>query len=226
MRYLKTYEELNTGLKKGQVTSSGKVINIEGVGQIDLTGISFNTNPEQMMSEFAPLIKNWNSDFIKANLGNFSGQWLFTYQGRLFVLVKIGNWCMPFYYSSSGTSGKKIDWHYVFGVDIENDWIIKGGVTDSGEMFYSDFFTKNYQTEINRLEMMKSKLRVELQTTPNERDAIVSQLQSLRGKYVKSLDTIFRGFDVVGGMSPSGIIPNENYDYLLNAHLSILKHSS
>ncbi len=226
MRYIKTYEELNTGLKKGQVTSSGKLINIEGVGQIDLTGISFNTNPEQMMSEFAPLIKNWNPDFIKTNLGNFSGQWLFTYQGRLFVLVKIGNWCMPFYYSSSGTSGKKIDWHYVFGVDIENDWIIKGGVTDSGEMFYSDFFTKNYQTEINRLEMMKSKLRVELQTTPSERDAIVSQLKSLKGKYPKSLDAIFKGFDVVGGMSTDGIIPNENYDYLLNAHLSILKHSS
>lgn len=32
MKYLKTYEELNTGLKKGQVTNSGKVINIEGVG--------------------------------------------------------------------------------------------------------------------------------------------------------------------------------------------------
>jgi hypothetical protein len=225
MKYLKIYEEWENLPKKGTITANGKVITISGVGKIDFTGISFDTDPTQMMPEVLPLIKNWNLDFVKNNLGNFSGQYLFNHDDRLFVLVKIGRWIMPFYFSSSGTSGKKIDWHYVFGVD-KSGWIIKGGVLPSGEMHYSDFFVKNYKNEINKLESLKLELRNNLPLTFLERDQLVDFLSNKRNQYTKSLDKIYLELDVIEKYATDGVISNENYDYLLNTHLSILKQQS
>lgn len=225
MKFIKLFEDFDSGVKKGTISVSGKVITIAGVGKIDYTNLSFNTDIE-MMQEVLSITKNWDKDFIKTSIGNFQGQFLFNYDDRLFVFVKIGRWVMPFYFSSSGTSGKKIDWHYVFGVDTKNDWIIKGGVLPSGEMSYKEYFTKTYQNEINKIESMKLELRNKLPLTTLERDELVDYLSMNRSKYPKTLESIFIGLDVVKEWASDGVVSNDNYDYLLNCHLSILKHQS
>jgi len=57
-------------------------------------------------------------------------------QGRFFTIAKVGNFYLPFYISSQGTSGKsKGRWYPFFG--FTGSWLIKGKVTGKGEMVYS-----------------------------------------------------------------------------------------
>jgi hypothetical protein len=238
MKYLKLYEQFciqkrnsnnkvneNSQVKKGTITVKGRVVDISGVGKIDLTGIKSKTEPNKMMTDVLPLIKNWNLEFIEKNLCHFSGQYLYEYEGRIFVLVKIGNWIMPFYYSSKGTSGKKIDWHYVFGVDSKEYWIIKGAVDSSGDMIYDDFFIKYYKEAIDKLESVKMDLRKNLPLTDSEKGEIVKFLYSNKNKYPKSLDTIYLDFDVTSGQSSAGMEVNDNYYLVLNTNLNLIQSS-
>ena len=93
-------------------------------------------------------------------------------------------------------------------------------------MSYKEYFTNTYQNEINKIESMKSELRNKLPLTELERDELVDYLSMNRSKYSKTLESVFIGLDVVEEMASDGVVPNENYDYLLNTHLSILKHQS
>jgi hypothetical protein len=57
-------------------------------------------------------------------------------QGRFFVVCKVGNIHLPFYKSSEGTSGKKKgEWYPFFGTTPT--WLVKGEVSEDGEMEYS-----------------------------------------------------------------------------------------
>jgi hypothetical protein len=57
-------------------------------------------------------------------------------QGRFFVLAKVGDFYLPFYISSAGTSGKKQgEWYPFFG--YTGNWLVKGIVGNKGEMEYS-----------------------------------------------------------------------------------------
>lgn len=66
-----------------------------------------------------------------------NGNYLFrAMQGRFFVIAKVGNFYLPFYISSAGTSGKNEgEWYPFFGY---NDWLVKGRVGKKGEMEYSE----------------------------------------------------------------------------------------
>ncbi|MFA6274353.1 MAG: hypothetical protein WC662_04285, partial [Candidatus Paceibacterota bacterium] len=66
------------------------------------------------------------------------GNYLFkAMQGRLFTLAKVGDFYLPFYISSNGTSGKKAgEWYPFFG--YTGDWLVKGNVTPDGKMEYSN----------------------------------------------------------------------------------------
>ncbi|TXG85896.1 MAG: hypothetical protein E6R13_01505, partial [Spirochaetes bacterium] len=81
---------------------------------------------------------------VKANFKNLqdvllgrNGKYLFRgMQGRFFVLAKVGDFYLPFYISSAGTSGKKQgEWYPFFG--YTGNWLVKGRVGNKGEMEYS-----------------------------------------------------------------------------------------
>lgn len=66
-------------------------------------------------------------------------------QGRIFVLAKVKNIHLPFYISSSGTSGKnKGQWYPFFGyASTGRGWLVKGSVNkESGEMDYHPEITR------------------------------------------------------------------------------------
>lgn len=77
-----------------------------------------------------------NADKLNGVLLARNGKVLFrAMQGRLFVIAKVGQFYIPFYQSSSGTSGKnRGQWYPFFGY---NNWLVKGRVGSSGEMEYS-----------------------------------------------------------------------------------------
>ena len=215
-----------TGVRKGTIKVEGKVITMEGVpGSIDFTGNEKNTDFGTMMPEITKLLKNWDKDFVNNNLVNYNGQFLFNHEGRVFVLVKVGNFIVPYYFSSSGTSGKAIDWHYVFGIDDVYGWIIKGGVDEKGEVIYSKQMQKLYPKAIAELERIKKEIRTKLAMTPETRDLVRTQLDKFnlgKTKYTKSLSSIYKGLDVVEKVAPDGIETKDNYDYLLNATLGLI----
>ena len=210
------------GVPKGTIKVNGKIITMEGVdGTIDFTGALKGTDMTTMMPEITQLIKNWDKDFVSKNLVNYNGQFLFNYQDRVFVLMQVGKFIVPYYFSSKGTSGKAIDWHYVFGVDDASNWIIKGGVDEKGEVVYGKKLREKYPKAIAELERLKTEIRTKLAMTTDERDSVVKQLKSLKTKYPKSLDTIYKGFDVVEGYTKDGIETNDDYIYLVNATLGL-----
>ena len=215
-----------TGVRKGTIKVEGKVITMEGVpGSIDFTGNEKNTDFGTMMPEITKLLKNWDKDFVNNNLVNYNGQFLFNHEGRVFVLVKVGNFIVPYYFSSSGTSGKAIDWHYVFGIDDVYGWIIKGGVDEKGEVIYSKQMQELYPKAIAELERIKKEIRTKLAMTPETRDVVRTQLDRFnlgKTKYTKSLSSIYKGLDVVEKVAPDGIETKDNYDYLLNATLGLI----
>lgn len=56
-------------------------------------------------------------------------------QGRFVVLAKVNNIHLPFYISSSGTSGKRQgEWYPFFG--YTGSWLVKGEVKSNGDMYY------------------------------------------------------------------------------------------
>lgn len=85
---------------------------------------------------------NWievyiNNPKLQGTLLARNGKYLFrAMQGRFFVIAKVGNFYLPFYISSSGTSGKNEgEWYPFFGY---NNWLVKGSVGKKGEMEYSE----------------------------------------------------------------------------------------
>lgn len=211
---------------KGTIKVDGKIITMEGVpGSIDFTGNSKDTDFATMMPEITKMLKNWDKDFVNNNLVNYNGQFIFNHEGRVFVLVKVGNFIVPYYFSSSGTSGKAIDWHYVFGIDDVYGWIIKGGVDEKGEVVYSKQLRDLYPNAIAELERIKKEIRTKLAMTPETRDAVRTQLDQYnlgKTKYNKYLSSIYKGIDVVEKTTPDGIEVNDNYTYLLNATLGLI----
>lgn len=77
-----------------------------------------------------------NADKLNGVLLARNGKVLFrAMQGRFFILAKVGNFYLPFYQSSAGTSGKvQGAWYPFFGY---NNWLVKGSVGKKGEMEYS-----------------------------------------------------------------------------------------
>tara|TARA_R110002126_G_scaffold68046_12_gene172176 strand:+ start:145 stop:5553 length:5409 start_codon:yes stop_codon:yes gene_type:complete len=77
-----------------------------------------------------------NGDKLKGTLISKNGNYLFkAMQGRIFTLAKVGDFYLPFYISSAGTSGKIAgEWYPFFGY---NNWLVKGRVGTKGEMEYS-----------------------------------------------------------------------------------------
>jgi len=77
-----------------------------------------------------------NGDKLKGTLLSKNGNYLFkAMQGRVFTLAKVGDFYLPFYISSAGTSGKIAgEWYPFFGY---NNWLVKGRVGAKGEMEYS-----------------------------------------------------------------------------------------
>jgi hypothetical protein len=211
---------------KGTIKVDGKVITMEGVpGSIDFTGNSKDTDFDTMMPEITKMLKNWDKDFVNNNLVNYNGQFIFNHEGRVFVLVKVGNFIVPYYFSSSGTSGKAIDWHYVFGIDDVYGWIIKGGVDEKGEVVYSKQLRDLYPNAIAELERIKKEIRTKLAMTPETRDTVRTQLDQYnlgKTKYNKYLSSIYKGIDVVEKATPDGVETNDNYTYLLNATLGLI----
>jgi hypothetical protein len=85
---------------------------------------------------------NWlevyiNNPKLQGTLLARNGNYLFrAMQGRFFVIAKVGNFYLPFYISSAGTSGKNEgEWYPFFGY---NNWLVKGSVGKKGEMEYSE----------------------------------------------------------------------------------------
>lgn len=85
---------------------------------------------------------NWievyiNNPKLQGTLLARNGNYLFrAMQGRFFVIAKVGNFYLPFYISSAGTSGKNEgEWYPFFGF---NNWLVKGSVGKKGEMEYSE----------------------------------------------------------------------------------------
>lgn len=76
-----------------------------------------------------------NYDKLKDILLGRNGKYIFrAMQGRFFVIAKVGDFYLPFYISSSGTSGKNEgEWYPFFGY---NNWLVKGKVTENGKMLY------------------------------------------------------------------------------------------
>jgi hypothetical protein len=81
-----------------------------------------------------------NGDKLKGTLLSKGGSYLFkAMQGRIFTLAKVGDFYLPFYISSAGTSGKIAgEWYPFFGY---NNWLVKGRVGTKGEMEYSQKIT-------------------------------------------------------------------------------------
>ena len=77
-----------------------------------------------------------NGNKLKGTLLSKGGNYLFkAMQGRIFTLAKVGDFYLPFYISSAGTSGKIAgEWYPFFGY---NNWLVKGRVGTKGEMEYS-----------------------------------------------------------------------------------------
>lgn len=211
---------------KGSIKVNGKIITMEGIpGEIDFTGNTKDTDFSTMMPELTQFLKNWDKDFVNNNLVNFNGQFIFNYNNRVTVFIKVGNFIIPYYFSSKGTSGKAIDWHYIFGVDEESGWIIKGYVGDNGEVEYSKQMKKLYPNAIAKLEDIKKEIRTKLAMTPEQRGGVAQQLNTFnlgKTKYKKSLGSVYKGLDVVENMGQDGVETNENYEYLINASLGLI----
>lgn len=212
----------NTPGTKGSMRLEGKKLIIEGVGEIDFTGNTKDTDFATMMPEVTQILKNWDAQWVNDNLVNFNGQFIFNYNGRVMVLVRAGNFIVPFYFSSSGTSGKKIDWHYIFGIDNESDWIIKGGVDEKGEVVYSKNLANRYPNAIKRLEELKTQIREKLPLDNTSKVEVGKLVYQNRSKYNKNLLDIYKGLDVVDNVGQDGVETNENYTYLINATLGMM----
>lgn len=212
----KTETPESTGTK-GNYKVNGRIITMEGIpGSIDFTGALKGTDLKAM-PEISELVKNWDKDFVKEKLINFNGQFIFNYDGRVCVLVEVGKFIVPYYFSSDGTSGKTIDWHYIFGVNGDGSWIIKGSVDDKGEMVYSNKIKSTYPKAIAELEKIKKEIRNKLAMDPSQRDAVRNRLASkeMRTKYPVSLNNIYKDLDVVEGFANGLVTTNENYHWLL-----------
>lgn len=108
--------EINTGqLEEAKLTNIDKVVARDDNGDVKL---------------FV------NADKLNEVLLARNGKMLFrAMQGRLFVIAKVGQFYIPFYKSSAGTSGKvQGAWYPFFGY---NNWLVKGYVGKEGEMEYS-----------------------------------------------------------------------------------------
>lgn len=218
-----TKKEEKPSTTKGHYKVNGRVVTMEGIpGTIDFTGALKGTDIKSM-PEIAELIKNWDKDFIKQKLVNFNGQFVFNYSGRVCVLMEVGKFIVPYYFSSSGTSGKAIDWHYIFGINGDGNWIIKGGVDDKGEMVYNDKMKSTYPKAIAELEKIKNEIRTKLAMTSSQRDSLRDKLatKEMRDKYPVSLNNIYKGLDVVEAMTPDGVVTNENYHWLIANTLAL-----
>ena len=224
---VKPTESKQPVLPKGSLKVNGKSVSLEGVpGEIDFTGNSKDTNFSTMMPELTPLLTTWDADFVNNNLVNYNGQFVFNYNNRVTVLIKVGKFIIPYYFSSQGTSGKAIDWHYIFGVDAETGWIIKGGVDEKGEVIYNKQLSELYPKAIAELERIKKEVRDKLSMSTGQRDMIAQKLDRYnlgKDKYKKNLDTIYKELDVVENIGPGGVDVNDNYTYLLNASLQLIQ---
>ena len=93
-----------------------------------------------------PIVQDKDGNWLEVYINNpklqgtilaRNGNYLFrAMQGRFFVIAKVGDFYLPFYISSAGTSGKNEgEWYPFFGY---NDWLVKGRVGKKGEMEYSE----------------------------------------------------------------------------------------
>ncbi len=86
-------------------------------------------------------------DQLKDILIQTSGAVVHKIYDRYMVLARVGGAHVPFYRSSSGTSGKNQgEWYPYFG--HTGDWIIKGGVAEDGSMDYLPEITE-VQAKLN-----------------------------------------------------------------------------
>jgi hypothetical protein len=84
-------------------------------------------------------------------------------QNRAFIVAKVGKIHLPFYISSSGTSGKNVgEWYPFFGYDAT--WVIKGPVDkETGKM--------NYHSEVSKInEILNTNLKINLNAFSPEGD--------------------------------------------------------
>jgi hypothetical protein len=210
---------------RGHYKVNGRIITMEGIpGSIDFTGAAKGSDLSAM-PEITKIVSTWDNEFVKERLVNFNGQFIFNQNGRVCVLVEVGKFIVPYYFSSSGTSGKTIDWHYIFGVDDLNGWLIKGSVDEKGEMEYSSKMKSTYPKAIAELEKIKKEIREKLPMTEDQKNTVAGQLSTknkeLSKKYNKSLSDIYKDLDVVAGRGPDGVVTNENYHWLLANTLAL-----
>jgi hypothetical protein len=148
---LKTLEEQSTSAKKADIERRRQ--EVERLSNKELTSSTGKINTGKIE---IPILPSQNIDKtlykdgkgveykVKANFKNLqdvllgrNGKYLFRgMQGRFFVLAKVGDFYLPFYISSAGTSGKKQgEWYPFFG--YTGNWLVKGRVGNKGEMEYS-----------------------------------------------------------------------------------------
>jgi len=140
-----TKEEVKT--EKGEPQKAVAQISDVGLksseGEVNTGKIEEATLPDEGVNKVIandtdgnPIKVQINSKKLKGTLLSRNGKVLFrAMQGRFFALAKVGKFYVPFYISSSGTSGKNEgEWYPFFGY---NNWLVKGRVGKGGEMDYS-----------------------------------------------------------------------------------------
>jgi len=129
------YDKLITPLLKGQ----------EGINLV-------STPVADIVSELNKLSTldeklNWLKDNNLLSPININGKEynLIDYSDRVMVLMKIGNYNIPFYIST-GQAGKKNvkagNWYAVFGIGVEKGWINKGSEEEINNSYGFQLFTK------------------------------------------------------------------------------------
>jgi hypothetical protein len=162
--------------KKEEGIVSPYVENLDSIKDEKLSDIVLQNNEGEIRTgkiEIAKLPKeNTGADLgagIKIEINNSKlqgillardGDYVFrAMQSRMFVLAKVGELYVPFYISSSGTSGKtEGKWYPFFG--YTGSWVVKGEVKENGEMEYSskisevqDLLNENFKIPVKYIDL-------------------------------------------------------------------------
>ncbi|MEM4710659.1 MAG: hypothetical protein QXL18_01795 [Candidatus Woesearchaeota archaeon] len=136
------YKENNDKTKINFKIENISDINLQfSEGEINTGQIEIANLPDKVIhktiaqTQEGPLEIYINNPKLQGILLARNGKYLFrAMQGRFFVIAKVGNFYLPFYISSAGTSGKNEgEWYPFFGY---KNWLVKGHV-ENGKMNYS-----------------------------------------------------------------------------------------
>ena len=132
-----TEKQISTFAKASKSAQQSKQPTTQPQGKTTVTKLPSGYKPVGLQNTSDEKVTITNADALNEVLISKDGNSIFTAMGRTFVLANVNGVVIPYYISSSGTSGKiKGAWYPFFG--YTGSWLVKGSINKkTGAMSYS-----------------------------------------------------------------------------------------